>query len=393
MLIDLRGKTTLFELLSIIQHRCSALVLPDSGILSMAYYLDVSFPIRVVSLWADPRHGILKQNVSSPNPQLVHIPLVGEHRDLSTVSADQVVEACFPREKWTPMQACVRHDEVTVTPSVNKTACVILAGGQGSRLNMTGPKGLFSLKNKSLFQHLVDKVPPSMPIAIMTSPLNHDETVRYFAEHKQFGKRISFFCQDMLPLLDENYQEIGMGPDGNGGVYQKLVESGILASWEQEKIDTVLIVPVENPLADPADGRLVSYHRFQKADVTIKCIERNPNESMGLIVQQNGLLKVAEYFLLQQEHSGYSYMGQLALSTTFIRKAASLQAPLHWVKKKLPVQAHEVWAWKRERFLFDAFCVADKTAALCYPREMCYAPIKGPESIAAAEQALEKKQT
>ncbi|MBI3900612.1 MAG: hypothetical protein HY324_00515, partial [Chlamydiia bacterium] len=73
--IDLRGKTNLFELLSIIKHRCKAVILPDSGILSMLYYLDATFPIQVLSLWGDVNHGILKQNVSSPNPKLLHTPL------------------------------------------------------------------------------------------------------------------------------------------------------------------------------------------------------------------------------------------------------------------------------------------------------------------------------
>jgi UDP-N-acetylglucosamine/UDP-N-acetylgalactosamine diphosphorylase len=393
MLIDLRGKTSLFELLSIIKNKCAALVLPDSGILSMAYYLDASFPLRVVSLWADPKHGILKQNVSSPNPQLVHVPLVGAHRDLSTVLADQVVEACFPKRDFRPLHTCAKHTDVSMAPSIEKAACVILAGGQGSRLNVPGPKGLFLLNNKSLFQHLVDKVPASMPVAVMTSPLNHDDTVRYFAQHKQFGKKVSFFCQDVMPLLDENYKEVGVGPDGNGGVYQKLVSSGILASWTSEGIDTVLIVPVENPLADPADKILASYHREQKADVTIKCIERLPQESMGVIVEEKGLLGVTEYFMLDEEPTppSYSYMGQLALSTTFIRKAALATTPYRWVRKRLSVQAHEVSVWKRERFLFDAFSAANKTAALCYPREMCYAPIKGPESVPAAIKAVEKK--
>ena len=90
--IDLRGKTSLFELLSIIKNCCRGLVLPDSGILSMTYYLDVSFPIRIVSLWADPDHGILKQAVASPNPLLKHSPLIGQHRDLSTVVAEDVLK-------------------------------------------------------------------------------------------------------------------------------------------------------------------------------------------------------------------------------------------------------------------------------------------------------------
>lgn len=90
--IDLRGKTPLFSLLSIIKNRCSALVVPDSGISSMLYFLNESFPIRLVSLWADPYMGILKQNVASPNPQLDHIPLLGKNKDITTISVDQVYE-------------------------------------------------------------------------------------------------------------------------------------------------------------------------------------------------------------------------------------------------------------------------------------------------------------
>jgi ADP-heptose:LPS heptosyltransferase len=51
---DLRGKTSLPEMLSIIKNYCRFLVVPDSGVLSMTYYMDVSFPIDIVSLWADP---------------------------------------------------------------------------------------------------------------------------------------------------------------------------------------------------------------------------------------------------------------------------------------------------------------------------------------------------
>lgn len=91
-LIDLRGKTSLLQLLSIIKNKCRFLIVPDSGILSMAYYLDVAFPLKILSLWADPRHGILKQNVASPNPLLVHRPLIGEHRDLSTILAEDVLK-------------------------------------------------------------------------------------------------------------------------------------------------------------------------------------------------------------------------------------------------------------------------------------------------------------
>lgn len=89
--IDLRGKTTLFSLLALIKKKCSHLILPDSGILSMVYYLDLPFPITVISLWADPNHGILKQNVSSPNPLLVHRPVIADNKNLSEVSPKEII--------------------------------------------------------------------------------------------------------------------------------------------------------------------------------------------------------------------------------------------------------------------------------------------------------------
>lgn len=90
--VDLRGETTLFELLSIIKNRCSGLVVPDSGVSSMTYFLKESFPIKLVSLWADPYMGILKQNVDSPNPELVHIPLLGKDKNISNISPQEVYE-------------------------------------------------------------------------------------------------------------------------------------------------------------------------------------------------------------------------------------------------------------------------------------------------------------
>lgn len=92
---DLRGDTTLFEMLAIIKNHCSHLLVPDSGVLSILYYLNTSFPIDVVSLWADPHQGILKQNVPSPNPLLKHQPLIAKHKDLHSVSVTSALHTLF----------------------------------------------------------------------------------------------------------------------------------------------------------------------------------------------------------------------------------------------------------------------------------------------------------
>lgn len=91
--IDLRGETGLLEVLSIIKNCCKALIAPDGGILSIAYYLDVNFPITVISLWGDSHQGVLKQAVPSPNPGLLHVPLIGKNSDVTEISVEEVVEA------------------------------------------------------------------------------------------------------------------------------------------------------------------------------------------------------------------------------------------------------------------------------------------------------------
>ena len=91
--IDLRGKTALFDMLSVIKHRCHTLLVPDSGVLSFTYYLNCAFPLRVVSLWGNPRMGVLKQNVASPNPLLVHTPLYGKNETAADIAVDAVLEA------------------------------------------------------------------------------------------------------------------------------------------------------------------------------------------------------------------------------------------------------------------------------------------------------------
>lgn len=88
--MDLRGETTLLEMLSIIKNCCNILIAPDGGILSITYYLDVFFPITVVSLWGDSNQGIMKQAVPSPNAGLKHIPIIGRGKDISRINVYEV---------------------------------------------------------------------------------------------------------------------------------------------------------------------------------------------------------------------------------------------------------------------------------------------------------------
>lgn len=367
--IDLRGKTSLFELLSIIKNCCEALVVPDSGILSLTYYLDASFPLHIVSLWADPNQGVLKQAVASPNPELAHTPLIGKNRDLSTVSVAQVVDALFPAK---PLAFCPRAP--TVRDVSLKGVCgVILAGGQGSRLGFNGPKGCYTLHGKSLFEWLLEKVPPDFPVAVMTSPLNHDATVQFFKENRNFGKKVSFFRQEMH-LCDGL-----LVPKGNGSFFRSFVP--------MEGIDLATIVPVDNPLANMADPALIHFIRTSPCDVLIKCVEReSPLESMGALIERAGRIEVQEYMELDPRLAyRYSYTGMMAIASPFIAKMAKISLPMHWVAKKDPATQRSIL--KGEEFIFDCLPFAS-ARALCFEKKSCYAPVKGPESVENVRQVL-----
>jgi len=89
--IDLRGRTGYLEMASIIKNRCRVLVAPDSGVLVTAFYLEGRFPLDIVSLWSDPRQGVLLQGCASPNPLLRHVPLVGRGEQARNIPVADVL--------------------------------------------------------------------------------------------------------------------------------------------------------------------------------------------------------------------------------------------------------------------------------------------------------------
>lgn len=91
--LDLRGRTAFLPMLALVKARCTALVAPDGGVLNAAYFLDADFPVTVVSLWSDPGQGILKARAPSPNPRLLHVPLVGAGHDVRAIPHSDVLAA------------------------------------------------------------------------------------------------------------------------------------------------------------------------------------------------------------------------------------------------------------------------------------------------------------
>ena len=116
-------------------------------------------------------------------------------------------------------------------------AAFVVAGGQGTRLGYDKPKGLFPvtpIHQKSLFQVFAEKIRgaestygTTIPWFIMTSHVNHQDTVAFFEAHDDFGLKtdqVHFFRQGRMPAIDldgkillSSKSSIAMSPDGHGG--------------------------------------------------------------------------------------------------------------------------------------------------------------------------------
>ncbi len=312
-----------------------------------------------------------------------------------------------------------------------KCACVVLAGGQGSRLRTTLPKGCLPVsvcKNKSLFELIADKMRAAstcvghpLSLAMMTSPLNHQETRDFFIKNNFFGlhpDQITFFPQKTWPFLDlegnlflESTDQIASGPNGNGGVFQRLREIGLLEKWRRQGIETIHIVPVDNPLALPFDFELFGFHHRMGSQVSIKTAKRkNSHEKVGLLAQLNGKPAVIEYMelSLQQKEAknpqgeyifNNANLGLFCFSLSFLEEIQNASLPIHKAKKSLKKMdeegkihfPQEPNGWKFEEFIFDILPFAKKCHALIAPREECFAPLKnlhGEDSIEEVQAAL-----
>lgn len=303
-----------------------------------------------------------------------------------------------------------------------KVGCLLVAGGQGSRLGFEGPKGTFPISlicKKSLFQIFAEKsiaaskcYQASLPIAIMTSPKNHSATLSFFHEHQNFGlsdEQLFFFSQEELPFLNDSGHLIlnekfsfAKGPDGNGSSLKHFVKSGIWQKWKKRGIEHINYIQIDNPLADPFDAELVGYHAHNQCDITIKCVHRaSPQENVGLLVEEKEGIRVIEYSeIAQQEREALTSNGELkypyanislfCFSMPLIANATKERAmPWHLTYK--PTSKGMPRGWKFETFIFDAMESAQTIKSLLYPRKQCFAPLKnasGYDSPQNVSQAL-----
>lgn len=312
----------------------------------------------------------------------------------------------------------------------NRVACLIVAGGQGSRLDHPGPKGTFPVtpvKAKPLFHHFAESLlalsrryKASIPLLIMTSAENHEDTVNFFASHGYFGLpdgSVRFFSQDLLPsvttegklvLKDEGH--IFANPDGHGGSLKALHRSGLLRLLLDGGFTHLSYCQVDNPLVKLVDPVFLGYHEETGAECSTKVVRRRDvNEKVGVYVSVDGRDAVVEYSDLGPEYMAaldergeiLYWAGNTAIhifSLPFIDRLTEgpFALPFHCAVKTVEHldglgKQTRSQCWKFETFVFDAIPLARKTGCMEILREEEFSPVKnreGEDSPATARRAM-----
>ena len=312
----------------------------------------------------------------------------------------------------------------------NKVAVVLMAGGQGTRLGSSAPKGCYDIglpSKKTLFQIQAERIrkieqlaakksggaAPVVPWYVMTSGPTRAPTEAFFKEHNYFGlnpENVFIFEQGVLPcisnekkILLQSKSKVAVAPDGNGGIYNALVVQGAIADMRKRGIEHIHAYCVDNCLVKVADPVFIGFSASKDVDIATKVVrKRNATESVGLILLKNGRPGVVEYSEIDNataEAEDPDQPGVLKFRAANIvnhyysfRFLESIpvwahKLPHHVARKKIPtvdlVTGEEIKpakpnGIKLEQFVFDVFPMLDldKFAMLEVKREDEFSPLK-----------------
>lgn len=314
-----------------------------------------------------------------------------------------------------------------------KIGAVLLAGGQGTRLGSDGPKGKYNIgitKDLFIFECLINnlldvtnKAGCFVPLYVMTSDKNHEETTAFFAEKNYFGYPkdfVKFFKQEMAPSVDFNgklYMEtadsLSLSPNGNGGWFYSMAVTGVLEDVKARGIEWLNIFAVDNVLQRIADPVFVGATLDSGCVSGAKVVRKaDPNEKVGVLCLEDKRPSIVEYYEMTDEiinsrepNGDLSYNFGVILNYLFrvdkLEKIMNEKMPVHIVEKKIPYMAadgtyvnpEEPNGYKFELLVLDMIHLLDDCLSFEVVRDYEFAPIKnktGVDSVESARALLQK---
>lgn len=304
-----------------------------------------------------------------------------------------------------------------------KVAVLLLAGGQGTRLGSSAPKGCYDIglpSHKSLFQLQAERLIRVQQLAadatygkgcavrhpirwyIMTSPSTDTPTQDHFTKHQHFGldpTQLFFFQQGQMPCLTPegkvimaSSHSLAKAPDGNGGVYLALAKSGALANMQSHGIEAVDCFAVDNALIKPADPLFIGHCYTQQTDCGARVVAKAyPEEKVGVFARRGAHVEVVEYSEMDPEEAAsvdpgtgelryaWSNVCMHYFTTDFLASMADKlkqQGQYHIAHKKIPSKDGPVQGVKLELFIFDTFPMAQQVTLMEVARDSEFAPVK-----------------
>ena len=314
-----------------------------------------------------------------------------------------------------------------------KVGAILLAGGQGTRLGFDKAKGMYNIgetKELYIFEQLIanlKKVTSAadawVPLYIMTSEKNDEQTREFFREHDFFGYNpdyVKFFVQEMVPAVDfdgnvlvEAEDSLAMSPNGNGGWFKSLIKAGYDADIKEKGVEWLNVFAVDNVLQQIADrvfvGATIESGCVSGAKVVRKV---DPYERVGAMCLEDGKPSIVEYYELTPEMAeardekgtllyGFGVILNYLFRVDKLLEIAEKSLPLHVVEKKVPyidengvaVKPETPNAYKFETLILDMVYMMDNCLSFEVDREKEFAPVKnatGTDSVESARALLKK---
>ena len=311
----------------------------------------------------------------------------------------------------------------------NEYAVITMAGGQGTRLGHSGPKGTFKISvnngDKYLFQIIVESLQKAnekygvvIPWYIMTSDENNDQTLEFLRANNFFGydkQKVKLFKQGKAPLISTKGKLligkdklIKEASDGNGSIYSSMKKHKILEDMKQKNIEWVYICSVDNILLKMVEPILLGLTIKQNNQIASKTIVKaNAKERVGAFCKKNGRPSVIEYTELPEDMAkladenqelvfGEAHIMCNLFSIKAIEQIAEKTLPYHIAHKKInhyidgkQVESEIPNAYKFEQFIFDSFPLFENITLLRGKREEDFAPVKNKEGNDSPKTAAE----